>query len=141
MPTMTHDALRGEAVGARPSYQAYRGLQIGYVVAPIAAGLDKFANLLTDWTQYLWPVAPELIGVSPASFMGMVGVIEIAAGVLVAVRARIGGYVVAAWLSGIILNLLLLGAYYDVALRDVGLLFGALALARLATEFEATRGG
>lgn len=122
---------------ADPTYQAFRILHLGFIVAPIVAGLDKFFYLLTDWTQYLWPAAPDLLGISPEGFMGAVGAVEVVAGLLVAVRPRIGGYVVAAWLVGIILNLLLVGGYYDIALRDLGLALGALALARLATAFEA----
>lgn len=118
-----------------PAYQAYRILHIGFIVAPIVAGIDKFFDLLTQWTQYLWPAVPELLGIAPETFMMIVGVIEIAAGLIVAVKPRIGGYIVAAWLVGIILNLLVLGGYYDIALRDLGLALGALALARLATTF------
>ena len=118
-----------------PARQAYRILHLGFVAAPILAGLDKFTHLLTDWTVYLAPQVPELLSVSAQSFMSVVGVVEVVAGILVAVRPRIGGYVVSAWLVGIILNLLMLGDYYDVALRDLGLALGALALARLATAF------
>jgi hypothetical protein len=116
----------------QPAAQAFRLLHVGFTVAPILFGLDKFLNLLTDWTQYLAPVFPGLLGLSAQTFMYGVGVIEIVAGVLVAVRPRYAAYVVAAWLLGIIVNLLLLGHYLDVALRDFGLLLGALALARLA---------
>jgi hypothetical protein len=119
-----------------PSYQAFRALQIGFVAAPILAGADKFFGLLTEWTQYLWPGFPGLLGVTPEQFMGIVGLVEIVAGVTVALRPRFGGYLVAAWLVGIIVNLLLLGDYLDIALRDLGLAIGAFALARLA----ATRG-
>lgn len=123
------------ATAAHPSAateQAFRALQVGFTVAPILAGADKFLGILTDWTQYLWPAIPDLLGMSAATFMSIVGVIEIVAGILVAVRPRFGGYLVAAWLVGIIINLLLLGSYYDVALRDLGLAIGAFALARLA---------
>jgi hypothetical protein len=116
-----------------PSYQAFRALQIGFVAAPILAGADKFFGLLTEWTQYLWPGFPSLLGVTPEAFMGIVGIVEIVAGVTVALRPRFGGYLVAAWLVGIIVNLLLLGDYFDIALRDLGLAIGAFALARLAT--------
>jgi hypothetical protein len=116
----------------RPEGQAFRILHAGFTVAPILFGLDKFAGLLTDWTQYLAPVFPGLLGISKQTFMYGVGVVEIAAGILVALKPRYAAYVVAAWLAGIILNLLLLGSYLDVALRDFGLLLGALALARLA---------
>jgi hypothetical protein len=116
----------------RRSAQAFRILRFGFIVAPIVAGLDKFFNLLTDWDKYLAPVVSDTLGVQPHSFMMVVGVIEIVAGIVVAVRPRIGGYVVAAWLLGIIVNLLLVGGYLDVALRDLGLVLAALALARLA---------
>jgi hypothetical protein len=121
-----------------PAYQAFLTLRVGFVVAPILFGLDKFTNLLTDWTAYLAPAVDRLVPGSASSAMLAVGVIEIVAGLLVAVRPRIGGYVVAAWLAGIIGNLLLLGDHYDVALRDFGLLLAALALARLATAFQPT---
>jgi hypothetical protein len=119
----------------RPEGQAFRILHVGFTVAPILFGLDKFAGLLTDWTQYLAPVFPSLLGISKQSFMYGVGVVEVVAGVLVALKPRYGAYVVAAWLAGIILNLLLLGRYLDVALRDFGLLLGALALGRLAEAY------
>jgi hypothetical protein len=117
---------------SRRSLEAFRILRFGFIVAPIVAGIDKFLNLLTDWDKYLAPVVSDTLGVQPHSFMMIVGVIEIVAGIVVAVRPRIGGYVVAAWLLGIIVNLLLVGGYLDVALRDLGLLLAALALARLA---------
>ncbi|HXP14903.1 MAG TPA: hypothetical protein VN907_06340, partial [Actinomycetes bacterium] len=117
--------------------QAFRILHVGFVVAPILAGLDKFFDVLVDWDQYLAPVATDVLPFSAHTIMMVVGVIEIAAGILVALRPRIGGYVVAAWLWAIIVNLLVLGDYFDVALRDFGLSLGALALARLAEAFPA----
>jgi hypothetical protein len=123
---------------ARPAYQAYRILHVGFAALPILAGLDKFFHLLVNWDQYLAPLAARVLPVSGHSFMLAVGVIEIAAGVLVAVRPRIGAYVVALWLWGIIANLLLIPGYYDIALRDFGLSLGALALARLGQEFDRT---
>jgi hypothetical protein len=123
----------GDLTGLRqPAAQAFRLLQVAFVVAPVLFGLDKFLNLLTDWTQYLAPVIPRLLGVGAQTFMYGVGAVEIAAGVLVALVPRHAAYVVAAWLLGIILNLLLLGQFLDVALRDLGLALAALALARLA---------
>ena len=116
-----------------PSEQAYQILHLGFTVAPILAGLDKFFELLTDWDQYLAPVVAGLLPFDGHTFMLIVGVIEIVAGLLVWFRPRLGGYVVMAWLWGIIINLLLIPGYYDVALRDFGLSLGALALARLAT--------
>ena len=117
---------------ANPGYQAFLILRIGFTVAPIVAGLDKFLGLLGDWTKYLAPVFPKMLGISPDLFMRGVGVIEILAGILVAFVPRFAAYVVAAWLAFIIVNLLLLGQYLDVALRDLGLLLGAIALGRLA---------
>ena len=118
--------------------QAFRILHVGFVVAPVLAGLDKFFDVLVDWDQYLAPVATDVLPFSAHTIMMVVGVIEIAAGVLVALRPRIGGYVVAVWLWAIIVNLLVLGDYFDVALRDFGLSLGALALARLAEAFPAS---
>jgi hypothetical protein len=121
-----------------PAYQAYLTLRIGFVVAPILFGLDKLTNLLTDWTTYLAPAVDRLVPGSATSAMLAVGVVEVVAGLVVAFRPKVGGYLVAAWLAGIIGNLLLLGDHYDVALRDFGLLLAALALARLATAFQPT---
>ena len=119
----------------RAADQAYRILHLGFTVAPIAFGADKFLGLLVDWDQYL---APWIAGLSPIgghNLMLLVGLVEIAAGLIVWFRPRFGGYLVAAWLGGIILNLLTLPGYFDVALRDFGLALAALALARLATVF------
>jgi hypothetical protein len=119
---------------SRPSNQAYRILLFGFTVAPILAGLDKFFNLLVDWERYLPGVVNDLVGGNGHVFMMIVGAIEIAAGIGVALRPRIFSYVVAAWLWAIIVNLLLIPGYFDVALRDFGLSLGALALARLSVE-------
>ena len=133
----TATAVAGTPARAvRPAYQAYRILHVGFAALPILAGLDKFFHLLANWDQYLTPLAARVLPVSGHTFMQAVGVIEVAAGVLVAVRPRIGAYVVAVWLWGIIANLLLLPGYYDVALRDFGLSLGALALARLGQQFD-----
>jgi hypothetical protein len=121
---------------ARPAYQSYLILRIGFAVLPIVAGLDKFFHILVDWDQYLAPQAIELTPLAGHTFMLVIGVIEIAAGLLVAVRPQIGAYVVALWLWGIIVNLLLIQNHYDIALRDFGLSLGALALARLSQEFD-----
>jgi hypothetical protein len=123
---------------SNPAYQAYRILHLGFTVAPIVAGAVNFFNFLADWTRYLWPVLPSTLGVSAQTFMYGVGAIEIVAGVLVFFWPRYAAYVVAAWLWGIIVNLLLLGNFYDVALRDFGLSIGALSLARLSEEFAET---
>jgi uncharacterized membrane protein YphA (DoxX/SURF4 family) len=117
-------------------YQAYALLRLAFTVAPIAFGLDKFANVLVDWPQYLAPWIDDIAPGSGQDFMYFVGVTEIVAGLLVAIRPRFGAYVVAGWLAGIIVNLLTLSGYYDVALRDFGLLLGALALGRLASVYD-----
>jgi hypothetical protein len=114
------------------SHQAFQILRFGFTVAPIIAGLDKFLHLLTDWDKYLAPAVSNTLHVQPHTFMMIVGVIEIVAGLVVAFAPRFGGYLVAAWLVGIILNLIAVGGYLDVALRDLGLCLGAIALARLA---------
>jgi hypothetical protein len=121
-----------------PALQAFWLLRIGFTVAPILFGLDKFTEVLTDWDRYLAPAFDDLVPGTAHQAMLIVGVIEIVAGLAVAIMPRFGGYLVAAWLGGIILNLLILGDYYDVALRDFGLLLGALTLARLATLPGAT---
>jgi hypothetical protein len=111
-------------------------MRIAFTVAPILFGLDKFANVLTDdWTRYLSTQFNDIIPGNASTAMHIVGVVEIAAGLVVAVAPRFGGFLVAAWLGGIILNLLLVGGYGDIALRDFGLLLGALSLSRLATAF------
>jgi hypothetical protein len=115
-----------------PTYQAFLLLRTVFTVAPILFGLDKFFNVMTDWPKYLAPWIDGILPGSAATAMYIVGVIEIVAGILVAVAPRIGAYVVALWLAGIIVNLLTLPGFYDVALRDFGLLIGALALGRLA---------
>jgi hypothetical protein len=104
------------------------------IAAPILAGLDKFFNILVNWEKYLAPFVGNLI--APGLFMAVVGVVEIAAGIGVAIKPRIYAYVVAAWLVGIILNLLILPGYFDVALRDLGLALGALALGRLSQKYD-----
>jgi hypothetical protein len=126
------------ATGSPGSRQAFLLLRTVFTVAPILFGLDKFVGLLTDWEQYLAPQIDNLIPGTAHQAMLAVGVVEIIAGLLVAALPRIGGYVVAAWLAGIIVNLLLIGGYYDIALRDFGLLVGALALARLAPPVTLT---
>ena len=127
-------AARGQL--ADPVFQAFSLLRLGFTVAPILFGLDKFADWLVDWRIYLAPELDDLIPGNAHQAMLAVGVIEIIAGLVVAVRPKFGGYLVAAWLGGIIVNLLLQADFYDIALRDFGLLLGALALARLATAFE-----
>ncbi len=119
-----------------PRYQAFLLLRIAFTVAPIAFGLDKFFNVLVDWPTYLAPWIDDIAPGSAQDFMYFVGVIEIVAGVLVALKPRYAAYVVAAWLAGIIFNLLTASGFYDIALRDFGLMLGALTLARLASVYD-----
>jgi len=123
-------------LGAEPTRQAYLILRAAFVVAPIVFGLDKFTNWLVQWDQYLAPALSDPLPVSAHQAMYVVGVVEVVAGVVVALHARLGALVVAAWLAGIIVNLLLIPGYYDVALRDVGLLLSAVALQRLASRYD-----
>jgi len=119
-----------------PGYQAYRILHFGFTVAPIVAGLDKFFGLLVNWDQYLPSFVNRMAGGHGHSLMYLVGVIEIIAGLGVLFKPRIFAYVVAAWLLLIIANLLMIPGYFDVALRDLGLALGALALGRLSQEYS-----
>ena len=114
-----------------PAYQAFWLLRIGFTVAPILFGLDKFFHVLVDWDQYLAPWINDIVPGSGQDAMYVVGVIEILAGIVVAFWPRYGAWLVAAWLAGIIVNLLSMGDYYDIALRDFGLMVAALALAVL----------
>lgn len=118
-----------------PAHQAFQILRFGFTVAPIVAGLDKFFGVLVNWDQYLAPVANSMLGGNGHAFMMVVGVIEIVAGIGVWLKPRIFANVVAAWLVLIILNLLMIPGYFDVALRDLGLALGALALGRLSQEY------
>jgi hypothetical protein len=122
------------ATAADPAQQAFLLLRTAFTVAPIVFGLDKFTNLLTDWPAYLAPWIDDIVPGTAQQAMYAVGVVEVVAGVVVAVAPRFGGWLVAAWLGGIILNLLTIPGFYDIALRDVGLLVAAVALARLATR-------
>ena len=132
----TAAALAAPGEWADPRYQAFTLLRVGFTVLPIVFGLDKFFNVLVNWEQYLAPWVNRVVPGTGHQLMLAVGVIEIAAGVLVAVRPRYGAYIVAAWLAGIVLNLLTYSGYYDVALRDFGLMLGALTLARLASIYD-----
>ncbi|MGH3326801.1 MAG: hypothetical protein ACRDPT_03215 [Streptomycetales bacterium] len=122
-----------------PAYQAFLMLRTAFTVAPILFGLDKFTNLLVDWPTYLAPWVDGIVPGTAEQAMYAVGVIEIVAGVVVAMVPRFGGWLVAAWLAGIIVNLLILGDFYDIALRDFGLLVAAVALARLAARYAPGR--
>jgi uncharacterized membrane protein YphA (DoxX/SURF4 family) len=116
---------------------AYWALRLVFGLVPIVAGLDKFTNLLTDWQQYLSPLAVRLLPVSPSTFMGAVGIVEIAVGLGVLLGyARVFGWIAMGWLAAIALNLLLTGRFFDVAARDAALAVAAFALARLAPLHE-----
>jgi len=130
-----HPAVFAEETLKNPSYQAYQVLHWAFVIAPVLAGVDKFFDKLVDWTMYLWPPLGNLVG-GAGTFMRIVGAIEILAGCLVAFKPKIGAPIVAAWLIGIIVNLLLIGNFYDIALRDLGLCLGAIALARLSSLYD-----
>jgi hypothetical protein len=119
-----------------PSYQAFQILRVGFTVAPILMGLDKFFHLLVNWDQYLPGFVNKMLGGAGHEFMYAVGVIEIVAGIGVFLLPKVFAYVVAAWLALIILNLFLIPGFFDIALRDFGLMLGALALGRLSQEFS-----
>ena len=117
-------------------YQAYQILRLGSTVAPILAGLDKFLHILTDWDKYLPASINNMLGGHGHEFMLAVGVIEVVAGIGVFIKPKIFAYVVALWLVLIIVNLLMIPGYFDVALRDLGLALGALALGRLSMAYD-----
>jgi hypothetical protein len=137
-PTRTNSLARTRASAdvSSPAYQAYQILHVGFVVAPIVAGLDKFFNFLVNWEQYLPPFVNKMVGGHGHELMLVAGVIEIIAGLGVLFEPKVFAYVVSAWLLMIVVNLLMIPGYYDVALRDFGLALGALALARLSREFD-----
>jgi uncharacterized membrane protein YphA (DoxX/SURF4 family) len=126
----------GERLKGDPAYQAFLLLRIAFTVAPILFGLDKFFNVMVDWESYLAPWINDIVPGSASTAMHLVGVVEIVAGLFVALKPRYGAYVVAAWLGGIIIDLLTYSVYYDIALRDFGLMLGALTLARLANVYD-----
>lgn len=129
-----------EQLRSEPAFTAFWILRIGFVVLPLWMGIDKFVNALTYWPDYLAPWIVELLPFSAQTAMYVVGVIEMVAGVAIAIKPRYASYVVALWLAGIIVNLLTYPGFYDVALRDFGLLVAALALARLAVQYDAPWG-
>lgn len=116
-------------------HQAFRLLQVAFVIVPIVAGLDKFFDLLTRWSMYLSPMIPSALGIRANSFMMIVGFVEIIAGIGVIFKPKLFSYIVFLWLLLIILNLLSKGMFYDIALRDFGLMLGALAFARLSHRY------
>jgi uncharacterized membrane protein YphA (DoxX/SURF4 family) len=125
-----------ERLKTDPAYQAFLIMRIAFTVAPILFGLDKFFNILVHWEIYLASWINDIIPGTATTAMHLVGVVEIVAGVFVALKPRYGAYVVAAWLGGIIIDLLTYSGYYDIALRDFGLMLGALTLARLASKYD-----
>lgn len=135
-PRSAGDAVDAAAETNDAGYQAFLLLRIGFAVAPIAFGLDKFFNLLVHWPKYLAPWIDRIVPGTAQQAMYGVGVVEIVAGVLVALKPRFGGPLVAAWLAGIVVNLLTFSGFYDIALRDFGLMLGALALTRLAWQYD-----
>lgn len=135
-PTETGAGDTPATLAGQPEYQAYQILRWAFILAPILAGADKFFHLLVNWDQYLAPFINNLLGGYGPQFMLAVGVIEIIAGLGVLFKPRIFAYVVALWLLGIMVNLLLIPGYFDVALRDFGLALAALALARLSQVFD-----
>jgi uncharacterized membrane protein YphA (DoxX/SURF4 family) len=137
-PSQQTSGLRAvlERAKVDPAYQAFLTLRVGFAVLPIVMGLDKFFNNLVNWEHYLAHWIANISPLSATGTMHVVGVIEIAAGVLVALKPRYFAYLVAAWLGGIILNLLTYSGFYDIALRDFGLMLGALTLGRLASMFD-----
>ena len=134
-PRVQSPTMSAMAETDAPARQAFHILRFGFTVAPIVAGLDKFFHVLVDWDKYLAPPVNALVGGHGHTLMLAVGVVEIVAGIGVALRPRIFSYVVAAWLWGIIVNLLLVPGYFDVALRDLGLSLAALALGRLSATY------
>ncbi|HET9500861.1 MAG TPA: DoxX family membrane protein [Marmoricola sp.] len=141
MSTLQNRQARVAAItDLAPAERAFLLLRTVFTVAPILFGIDKFTNVMTDWTGYLAPWINDLVPGSASTAMHLVGVIEIVAGILVALAPRWGGYVVALWLAGIIVDLLTFSGFYDVALRDFGLLVAALALAQLAAAHERRHG-
>jgi len=121
---------------SRPALQAFRLLQAVFVLAPMVAGIDKFTDILTNWDFYLSPIVPQITHLAPHQFMMGAGIVEIIAGLLVAMKPKVGGIVVAVWLAGIIINLLTIPGFFDVALRDFGLCLAAVALSRLGSIFD-----
>jgi hypothetical protein len=133
--------INREDLVRNPEYQAYQLLHVAFIAAPVIAGLDKFFHLLVNWDAYVAPFFVDILGGPGGAhvFMTIVGAVEIGAGLIVALKPRIGAYVVAAWLVAIMIDLVANGRYFDIALRDLGLFLAALALARLAVRFDPPR--
>jgi hypothetical protein len=117
-------------------YQAFRILQVAFVIAPIVAGFDKFFYSLTNWSQYLSPRAMQMVDGHDRAFFAILGVVEIIAGIGVLFKPKIFAYIVSVWLLCIVINLLMVGHYFDIALRDIGLMLAAFALGKLAQKYD-----
>src|SRR4029078_5277712 len=135
-PTRSSAGPLARIRATEPDEQAFMILRAAFTVAPILFGADKFFHLMVNWDRYLAPMLSDPLPSTPHQLMHAVGVIEIIAGIVVAIHPRLGAPVVAAWLAGIIVNLLLIPGFYDVALRDFGLFLAAVALSRLATKYD-----
>jgi uncharacterized membrane protein YphA (DoxX/SURF4 family) len=136
VPGARVEPAAGATAKADPRYQAFVIMRIGYTVLPIVMGIDKYFNGLTHWPKYLADWIDNIIPGTAQQFMYVVGGIEIVAGLIVLLKPRIGAYIVAAWLAGIVINLFSYGEWYDVAVRDFGLMLGALTLGRLASVYD-----
>jgi uncharacterized membrane protein YphA (DoxX/SURF4 family) len=135
-PDTRHRTAKAAADWSDARYQSYMLLRLAFTVAPIAFGIDKFAGVMVDWPKYLAPWINNIAPGSGQDFMYFVGAVEIVAGLVVAIKPRYGAYLVAGWLAGIVINLLTYSGFYDIALRDFGLMLGALTLARLASVYD-----
>ena len=133
MVTLTVSNRMENVAAQRPSFRAFQILKFCFIAAPLIAGIDKFFNILVDWTKYLSPIVGNVV--PPYAFMRLVGIVEIVAAGIVAVNPRVGAKIVTVWLWAIILNLSTIPGYFDVALRDFGLSLGALALSYLSGEY------
>jgi uncharacterized membrane protein YphA (DoxX/SURF4 family) len=130
------DEVETAGIRSDPRYQAFMLLRAGFTVLPLVMGIDKFFNALTSWPQYLADWIDTIVPGTAQQLMYVVGGIEIVAAIVVAIRPRYGAYIVAAWLAGIVVNLVSYGEWYDIAVRDVGLMLGALTLGRLASVYD-----
>lgn len=134
--TRSTTKIRMDADVSGPAYEAYQILRVGFIVAPIVAGLDKFFHVLVNWDQYLPPFVNRMVGGHGHELMLVAGIVEIVAGLGIFFKPKVFAYIVSAWLLMIVVNLLLIPGYYDIALRDFGLALGAFALARLSQTFD-----
>jgi hypothetical protein len=138
-PDTRHPASATQAAPADwrdARFQAYALMRLAFTVAPIAFGVDKYFNVMVHWPKYLAPWINNIAPGSGQDFMYFVGAVEILAGLVVAIKPRYGAYLVAGWLAGIVINLLSYSGFYDIALRDFGLMLAALTLARLASVYD-----